>query len=115
MERDQVLNHFLFYVKPDEYEAVVSWYLSALAPLKFAKIKDFGHVCGMGVEGKQPEFWICKKESAAPSGFHIAFTAKGEQSSNRGSIDQSYSGHGAPLIAKLCQTTKRSICSMLRR
>jgi hypothetical protein len=81
MERDQILNHFLFYVTPDKYEAVVSWYLSALAPLKFAKIMDFGHICGMGVEGstKQPEFWICQKESAGPSDFHIAFTAKGEQ------------------------------------
>jgi hypothetical protein len=85
MERDQVLNHFLFYVTPDKYDTVVSWYLSALAPLKFAKIMDFGHICGMGVEGstKQPEFWICQKESAGPSDFHIAFTAKGEQSTDR--------------------------------
>jgi hypothetical protein len=40
----------------------------------------------MGVEGstKQPEFWICQKESAGPSDFHIAFTAKGEQSTKSG-------------------------------
>jgi hypothetical protein len=77
MERDQVINHFLFYVRPDQYETVVSWYLAALAPLKFQKIMDFGKVCGMGVEGKQPEFWIAQKESAGASDFHIAFTAKG--------------------------------------
>jgi hypothetical protein len=77
MERDQVLNHFLFYVSPDQYETVVSFYLAALAPLKCVKIMDFGKVCGIGVEGKQPDFWIAQKESAGPSDFHLAFSAKG--------------------------------------
>ena len=61
MERDQVLNHFLFYVSPNQYETVVSFYLAALAALDFKKTMDFGKVCGIGVEGKQAEFWIGKK------------------------------------------------------
>lgn len=97
MERQSVLNHFLFYVRPDDYEKVVEWYLAALAPLNFAKIMDFGKVCGMGINGKQPEFWIAQKESAGTSDFHIAFTATGKRS-----IQQAFQSKGQLLGERIC-------------
>ena len=62
---------------PDQYEAVVSWYLKALEPLGYSKKMDFpGAAVGLG--DPHPDFWIGSKEgSSAKTQLHFAFRAKG--------------------------------------
>ena len=43
-----VIDHFGFGVPKSKFDEIVSWYLSALAPLNFEKLMDFGNVVGLG-------------------------------------------------------------------
>ena len=64
----------------DQFEAIVQWYLTALAPLNYAEVMRFPGVVGLGVEGN-PDLWFqAKDDYTEGSKLHIAFHAPGEQS-----------------------------------
>ena len=42
------LDHLVIGVNKDHFDAVVTWYLAALAPLKYEKLRDFGETVGLG-------------------------------------------------------------------
>ena len=46
------IDHFAFNVEKAQLDKVVSWYLTALAPLKFEKIMEFPGATGLGADGK---------------------------------------------------------------
>jgi hypothetical protein len=72
------LSHFGFAVPKDKYEAIVEWYLAALAPIKYEKVMDFGNVVGIGAN-KVPDFWISTTDDAPEKHrFHLAFHADGQ-------------------------------------
>ena len=58
------------------------FFVSALAPLGYKVIMDFGEAVGMGAEAG-PDFWIGKAQPGSPS--HIAFSA-----SDRSLVDAFY-------------------------
>ena len=72
----RTLDHFVFQVPEDQFDAVVAWYLAALAPINYKKILEFPGVIGIG--SNRPDFWI-KSDKNAPSNshFHLAFRADG--------------------------------------
>ena len=77
LELPRTLDHFTFSVPEDQFETIVSWYLAALAPIKYGKIMEFPGVIGIGAN-KQADFWIAsKKDAARTSDFHLAFRAEG--------------------------------------
>ena len=55
-ERTSSLDHFLFYVPEDRFEEIVAWYIAALAPLKYEKVKGFPFVAGLGAKGSADVF-----------------------------------------------------------
>ena len=60
-----------------------AFYAQALAPLGYALVIDFGHACGLGVEGN-PDFWLAEGVATQPQ-IHIAFHA-----ANRAAVDAFY-------------------------
>ena len=65
-----------------DYARSKRFYASALAPLGYTVMMEFGPVAGLGADGK-PDFWIAQGEPAKP--VHIAFVSK-----NRTSVDAFY-------------------------
>ncbi|KAF2450940.1 glyoxalase family protein [Karstenula rhodostoma CBS 690.94] len=79
-----MLDHFTFTVPPAQYDAIVTWYLAALAPLNYTKQFDFpGHACGLGPDKAQAVFWIGAGEGATARGFHLAFKAEHHETVDR--------------------------------
>lgn len=74
-----MIDHFSFNVAPSKYEAVVDWYLKALAPLGYTKQVDFpGRACGLGATKQTAKFWIGSNEDASKQAakFHLGFQAQ---------------------------------------
>jgi hypothetical protein len=71
------IDHFTLAVPASKYDTVVAFYLAALAPLGYVKIKDFGRIMGIGADNK-PDFWIASRDDATEKQVnHYAFNAKG--------------------------------------
>ena len=76
-----MLDHII--VTVSDYAASKQFYSSALEPLGYAVIMEFGPACGFGVDGK-PDFWIKQGDALKPA-IHVAF-----QSPNRPDVDKFY-------------------------
>lgn len=71
-----MLDHFVFKVPKARFDEVVTWYLSALAPLNYTKQFDYeGQACGLGTSKDAATFWIGASDEPGASGFHLAFKA----------------------------------------
>lgn len=70
-----MLDHIAFSVNSAKYEEVVAWYVAALAPLGYAKQRDFGVACGLGPSPNEAKFWIGSKDTDSATGLHLAFRA----------------------------------------
>jgi len=79
-----MLNHVSFPVLPSQFDSMVAWYLTALAPLGYVKQLDIpGKAVGLGPgEGNVP-FWITAKEDAKGSCIHLAFSADDHEKVNK--------------------------------
>ena len=84
-------------LRVSDYAESKRFFASALAPLGYQVVMEFGgSVAGLGVEGK-PDFWISQGESGGP--VHVAFA-----SPDRATVDAFYqaalaaggSDNGAP-------------------
>jgi hypothetical protein len=72
------VDHLALAAPASKFDACVAFYVAALAPLGYKKLKDFGKFVGLGVSEK-PDFWLAEKEGAAETQqTHIAFTANGQ-------------------------------------
>lgn len=65
-----------------DYPKSKTFYISALKPLNFDMIMEYGNHGGIGEHGK-PEFWIAPMEIGKPT--HVAFNTK-----DRGAVDAFY-------------------------
>lgn len=73
-----MLDHVLIYVPAARFDEVVAWYSEALAPLGYAKQKEFpGKAAGFGPGKLTMDFWIGAKESEEQVVYptHVAFRA----------------------------------------
>jgi hypothetical protein len=79
-----MLDHVGITVPSDRLEEVTNWYLTALAPLGYTKLKEFpGFAIGIGPEKYSVPFWISgKKIEGQMAVTHIAFRC-----SNRATVD----------------------------
>jgi hypothetical protein len=69
-----MLDHVGISVPADRLEEVTNWYLTALAPLGYTKLKEFpGFAVGLGPEKYSVPFWIGAKAESPVSATHIAF------------------------------------------
>lgn len=59
----------------EQFESLISFYKSALAPMKYKEIMRFPGAVGLG--DAVPDFWISETESDTPQNLHFAFTADG--------------------------------------
>jgi catechol 2,3-dioxygenase-like lactoylglutathione lyase family enzyme len=66
-----MIDHFTLKVR--DYARSKQFYLTALEPLGYALIMEFGDAAGLGAGGK-PDFWISQDQSASP--MHFAFHAE---------------------------------------
>lgn len=83
-----LLDHVSISAAPDQYQALVEFYLAALKPLGIKKLMDFGVVVGLGAEENSPEFWIAQAEDESKVGLggHICFTAKGKRGGHASAV-----------------------------
>lgn len=58
-----------------DFEALITFYKSALAPLSYREIMRFPGAVGLG--DKVPDFWISETSTDAKQGLHFAFVADG--------------------------------------
>jgi hypothetical protein len=71
-----MLDHVGLFASPSQFESIVEWYLTALAPLGYTKHYDFpGQAVGLGISKEDSPFWIGSKEGVT-GGLHVAFRAK---------------------------------------
>lgn len=72
-----MIDHIGFSVPPSKYDEVIAFYEAILAPLGYAKQREFpGAATGFGPSKKSAPFWIASKEDAPASGKgHFAFQA----------------------------------------
>jgi hypothetical protein len=72
-----MLDHVSLSVPPAQFDTVVAWYVTALAPLGYAKQIEFpAQAVGFGPSSKgNAPFWIGAKEGAIVNGIHVAFKA----------------------------------------
>lgn len=71
-----MLDHVGISVPPSRLEEVANWYIAALAPLGYTKIKEFpGYAVGLGNDKFSVPFWIGAKEGDQGGTTHIAFRA----------------------------------------
>ncbi|KAF2034130.1 glyoxalase/bleomycin resistance protein/dioxygenase [Setomelanomma holmii] len=69
-----MLDHVGISVPASRLEEVTNWYLAALAPLGYTKLKEFpGHAIGLGPEKYSVPFWISTKAEHNVGATHIAF------------------------------------------
>jgi 4-hydroxyphenylpyruvate dioxygenase-like putative hemolysin len=79
-----MLDHVGISVPADRLQEIVDWYLAALAPLGYTKLKDFsGHAVGLGPKKNTVPFWIAAKAEGQIAATHIAFRCD-----NRATVDQ---------------------------
>ena len=79
-----MLDHVGISVPADRLEEVTNWYLAALAPLGYKKLKEFpGFAIGLGPEKNVVPFWIGAKAEGQVSATHVAFRC-----SDRLTVDQ---------------------------
>lgn len=72
-----MLDHVVFAVPPTQFDSIVAWYLTALAPLGYVKQLEYpGRAVGFGPSKGDYPFWITSKEDVKDTGFHVAFRAK---------------------------------------
>ena len=76
-----MIDHIGFDVS--DYQRAKQFYSSALAPLGYSVMMEFGTVAGMGAEGI-PDLWISQGSATKPI-MHIAF-----QCSKRAQVDKFY-------------------------
>jgi len=74
-----MLDHIIITVS--DYEASKKFYSSALEPLGYAVIMEFGPAGGFGVEGK-PDFWIKQGDALTPA-IHIAYSSADRPTVNK--------------------------------
>ncbi|KAF9730891.1 hypothetical protein PMIN06_005840 [Paraphaeosphaeria minitans] len=97
-----MLDHFTFNVPAAQYDAIVAWYLAALAPLGYTKQLDYpGHACGLGASPSSAAIWIgvSRDGAAAAHGFHLAFKAEDHETVERfykAAIEAGGKDNGAP-------------------
>ena len=78
------IDHVGFAVSPSKFESIVSWYITALAPLGYAKQMEFpGQAVGFGPSEGEAPFWIAAKEDEKGVGMHLAFRAKDHETVDR--------------------------------
>jgi hypothetical protein len=79
-----MLDHVLITVPSDRLEEVTNWYLAALAPLGYTKLKEFtGIAYGLGPEKYSVPFWISgQKVDGQIVATHVAFRC-----SDRATVD----------------------------
>jgi hypothetical protein len=71
-----MLDHVFFQVTPAQFDSIVAWYTTTLAPLGYFKTADKGDSVGFGQKEGQAPFWIATHEKTVASGIHLAFKAK---------------------------------------
>lgn len=100
-----MLDHFSFNVPAAQHDAIVAWYLAALAPLNYTKQFDYpGHACGLGVSPSQAVFWIGVGEGGAAQGFHLAFKAEDHETVDRfyaAAVEAGGKDNGAPGLREM--------------
>ncbi|BCS21650.1 VOC family protein [Aspergillus puulaauensis] len=67
------IDHVGISAPTEQFESLVTFYKSALAPMKYKEIMRFPGTVGLGDE--VPDFWISETESDTPQNLHFAFTA----------------------------------------
>lgn len=78
------IDHVGFAVSPSKFESLISWYITALAPLGYAKQMEFpGQAVGFGPSEGQASFWISVKENEKGVGMHLALRAKDHETVDR--------------------------------
>jgi hypothetical protein len=75
-----MLDHAGWAVPPSSFDAVIAFYVAALAPLGITKQIEYpGQAVGFGPTRADARFWIASKEDAATEakagGMHVAFKA----------------------------------------
>jgi hypothetical protein len=81
-----MLDHVVISVPANRLEQVANWYLAALAPIGYAKQREYpGMAVGLGPNKDLAPFWIGVKEEAAIAATHIAF-----RSNDHYTVDQFY-------------------------
>jgi catechol 2,3-dioxygenase-like lactoylglutathione lyase family enzyme len=80
-----MLDHVGISVPAARLQEVTDWYLAALAPLGYRKLKEFpGFAIGIGPEKYSVPFWIgAKAKEGELAGTHIAFRC-----SDRSTVDK---------------------------
>jgi hypothetical protein len=71
-----MFDHLGLAVPKEQLDAVVTWYVAALAPLGYAKQVSFPSAVGLGPSPTDAHFWICASEHGKVGGVHLAFRAK---------------------------------------
>jgi len=69
------IDHVGISAPTEQFESLITFYKSALAPMKYKEIMRFPGAVGLGDE--VPDFWISETESDTPQNLHFAFTADG--------------------------------------
>lgn len=73
------LDHVVFAVPEDQFDAIVSWYLAALAPIGYEKQAQYPGVVGIGNK-QRADFWLkSKKDAAKKMDLHLGFRAAGRR------------------------------------
>ncbi|KAL4792242.1 Glyoxalase/Bleomycin resistance protein/Dihydroxybiphenyl dioxygenase [Aspergillus venezuelensis] len=67
------IDHVGITAPSEQFESLVEFYKSALAPLKYKELMRFPGAIGLG--DQVPDFWISEANTDAPQGFHFAFVA----------------------------------------
>ncbi|OJJ08233.1 hypothetical protein ASPVEDRAFT_89462 [Aspergillus versicolor CBS 583.65] len=67
------IDHVGITAPTEQFESLISFYKSALAPMKYKEIMRFPGAVGLG--DAVPDFWISETESDTPQNLHFAFTA----------------------------------------
>jgi hypothetical protein len=79
-----MLDHIGIYVPKSRFREVVAWYLAALAPLGYTKLKEIDDIAvGLGPEKYSVPFWIAVTDEETGRGIHLAFRC-----SDRATVDQ---------------------------
>jgi hypothetical protein len=78
------IDHVALFVSPSQFDSIVTWYLTALAPLGYSKQIDFLKAVGLGPSKPEARFWIFASETAPEkSGLHLAFRAESHAAVNK--------------------------------
>jgi hypothetical protein len=78
-----MLDHVGISVPADRLEEVTNWYLAALAPLGYTKLKEFPSAVGLGPKKHTVPFWIGVKAEEKVATTHIAFRCEDRSTVDR--------------------------------